>query len=85
MKKMNDSTQGYRHSTEVDMFVIRDADEVQAEFVQQLRAITGTRVEHRVSGQIGTRTSEGIWYSAVRFDGEDCTSWVANESVRELP
>lgn len=40
-----------------------------------------TRVEHRVSGQLGTLVSSGIWYSTVKFDGEEGTSWVANDSL----
>ena len=65
------------------MIVIRDADEVQAEFVRQLRDITN-RVEHRISGQRGTLISRGVWYSAVKFDGEDGGSWVANDSLQKL-
>ena len=41
------------------------------------------RVKHRTSGQLGTRTSKGVWYSTVRFDGENGTSWVANDSLIE--
>jgi hypothetical protein len=43
-----------------------------------------THVEHRTSGQRGTLVSRGVWYSAVKFDGEDGTSWVANDSIIEL-
>ena len=40
-----------------------------------------TRIEHKISHQQGTLKSQGIWYSAVKFDGEDHTSWVANDSL----
>lgn len=42
------------------------------------------RVQHRISGQQGVLVSRGIWYAAVKFDGEDGTSWVANDSIREI-
>jgi hypothetical protein len=42
------------------------------------------RVQHRVSSQLGTLLSTGLWYSAVRFDGEDATSWVANDSIERI-
>lgn len=42
------------------------------------------RVKHRVSGQTGTLISKGIWYSAVKFDGEDSTSCVSNDSLAKL-
>lgn len=42
------------------------------------------RVVHRISGQRGTLESQGIWYSSVRFDGEQGASWVANDSLRPI-
>lgn len=42
------------------------------------------RVEHKTSGQQGRLLSRGIWYCNVKFDGEDGSSWIANDSIREL-
>lgn len=46
---------------------------------------THSRVEHKVSRQRGIVTARGIWYSSVRFDGENATSWIANDSLRVIP
>ncbi len=45
------------------------------------RRTLGARIRHRISGQHGVLVSRGIWYAAVKFDGEDGTSCVAVDSV----